>query len=78
MKLVGIFSKNRTEWLLTEYGNFLYDFTMVPLYDTLGPDSIDYVLNQTELTTIVASAEAITTLLKCKNPGKLHTIIAMD
>lgn len=45
MNLLGIFSINREEWLLTEYANFLYNFTMVPLYDTLGPDSIDYVLN---------------------------------
>jgi len=56
----------------------LYNYTLVPLYDTLGPDSIDYVLNQTEMTTIVASDEAVNVLLKCKNPGKLHNIITMD
>lgn len=78
MNLIGIFAKNREEWLLTEYGNFLYNYTMVPLYDTLGPDSIDFVLNQTEMETIVASAEAVKTLLNCKNPGKLRNIIALD
>lgn len=25
----------------------------VPLYDTLGPDTVSYVINQTELTTVV-------------------------
>jgi long-chain acyl-CoA synthetase len=44
MNLVGIFAKNREEWLLLEYANFLYNKTMVPFYDTLGPDSITYIL----------------------------------
>lgn len=78
MNLIGIFAKNRLEWLLTEYGNFLYNYTMVPLYDTLGPESIDFVLKQTEMETIVASAEGVTSLLKCTEPGKLKNIIALD
>lgn len=44
MKMVGVFSKNREEWMLLEYANFLYGNTMIPLYDTLGPESIPYVL----------------------------------
>lgn len=36
MNLIGIFSKNREEWLLVEYANLLYNHTLVPLYDTLG------------------------------------------
>lgn len=31
MHLIGIFAKNREEWLLLEYANYLYNFTMVPL-----------------------------------------------
>ena len=42
---MGVFSKNREEWMLLEYANILFGNTMVPLYDTLGPDSIPYVLN---------------------------------
>lgn len=36
MKMIGVFSKNREEWMLLEYANFLYGNTMIPLYDTLG------------------------------------------
>lgn len=36
LKLVGIFSKNREEFLLLDYANVLYGNTMIPLYDTLG------------------------------------------
>ena len=36
MKLIGIFSKNRYEWLVADVACMLYGFTIVPLYDTLG------------------------------------------
>ena len=35
-KLVGIFSKNRVEWGITDWACLLYNFTTIPLYDTLG------------------------------------------
>lgn len=31
LNLIGVFAKNRYEWLLLEYANYLYNFTMVPL-----------------------------------------------
>ncbi len=34
--MVGIFSKNREEWAITDVANCLYGFTIIPLYDTLG------------------------------------------
>lgn len=33
---MGIFAKNRVEWLLVDIANVLYGFTLVPFYDTLG------------------------------------------
>lgn len=36
LRLVGVFSKNREEWLLLDYANVLYGMTMIPIYDTLG------------------------------------------
>lgn len=44
LKLIGIFSKNREEWQILDFANVLYGNTMVPIYDTLGPDTISYVL----------------------------------
>lgn len=34
---VGIFSKNRQEWLLLELAGVLYNKVLIPFYDTLGP-----------------------------------------
>jgi long-chain acyl-CoA synthetase len=44
LRVIGIYSKNREEWALCDLANALYGYTMIPLYDTLGPDSISYVL----------------------------------
>jgi long-chain acyl-CoA synthetase len=45
MDMLGIFSKNREEWLMVEYADFLYNFTSVPLYDTLGEEAFKFVLD---------------------------------
>ena len=38
--MVGIHSKNRLEWVLLDVASCLYGFTIIPLYDTLGPENI--------------------------------------
>jgi long-chain acyl-CoA synthetase len=51
LKLIGVFAKNRREWLILDIANIMYDYTMVPFYDTLGnsicylgPESIPFIL----------------------------------
>lgn len=44
MKLIGIFSKNRYEWMVSDMACMLYGLTIVPLYDTLGIDNLTYCL----------------------------------
>jgi long-chain acyl-CoA synthetase len=47
MKMFGIFSKNRVEWLLTDIGSCLFGLTSIPIYDTLGDENITYVFKHT-------------------------------
>lgn len=44
MDMLGVFSKNREEWLLLEYSDFLFNFTLVQLYDTLCEEPITLIL----------------------------------
>ncbi|KAI4478068.1 hypothetical protein M0804_012259 [Polistes exclamans] len=37
--LVGLYSQNCPEWILTEQACYTYSLVIVPLYDTLGPDA---------------------------------------
>lgn len=56
----------------------LYRFQLVPLYDTLGLESIEYILEQTEITTCFVTEGTIKTLFKVKNPAKLKNLISFD
>lgn len=62
LKMVGIFSKNREEWIQLDIANILYGYTMIPFYDTLGADSIPFILEQTKLETMFLSADALKTI----------------
>lgn len=43
-RFISLYAKNREEWLETDLGCALTGITVVTLYDTLGKDSIDYIL----------------------------------
>ncbi|KAH9112405.1 hypothetical protein AeMF1_013257 [Aphanomyces euteiches] len=64
---VGIFSKNRAEWILTEMACNRMSYTLVPLYDTLGPKVIPFILNHTSMRVLVCAAELIPNILAVKH-----------
>jgi len=49
--MIGIHAKNREEWVTLDMANSLYGNSMVPLYDTLGPDTIGYVIKHSGIST---------------------------
>ena len=44
------------------------------LYDTLGKDAIEYILDQTYIKTIVLSADKIGNIIDLKKEGKINLI----
>jgi len=78
MNLYGISSRNRPEWYMMDYVSQLYNFTIVPMYDTLGPDSTTYILEDTNLDTIFTSSETIGNILNTPNLVKVKTIVCFD
>lgn len=78
---MGIYAKNREEWVVTDLACVFNDITSVPFYDTLGLGALEFIINQTELTTICCSADKIKTLLKLKKDGKIdmmETLVVLD
>lgn len=59
---IGIFSVNRAEWLITEQACYANRFVTVPLYDTLGDEAIEHIVNQTEMECAVVSLQKV---LRC-------------
>jgi len=77
--MLGIYSINRVEWVLTEEGCNAYSFCIVPLYDTLGPEACAFIINQTELAVIVCSSDKVKGLLNAAHSIRsLKTIIYFD
>ena len=41
---MGIYAKNREEWVLTNLANIRNNVTTVAFYDTLGPAAVEFVI----------------------------------
>lgn len=81
LRTVSLYAKNREEWVITDMACILTDITVVTLYDTLGKDSIEYILDQTHIKTIVLSSDKVKVILDLKKNGKIPNvshIIYMD
>ena len=78
LKMFGIFSKNRAEWVLADIAASLFGFTVIPIYDTLGDENITYVFNHAQLTSCFADDVAVKSLLKCKDMAKVTRLICFD
>ncbi|KFV78119.1 Long-chain-fatty-acid--CoA ligase 5 [Struthio camelus australis] len=81
-QFIGIFAQNRPEWIISEYACYTYSLVAVPLYDTLGPDAIVYIVNKADISTVICDKpEKAQILLDNYEQGKtscLKTIILMD
>lgn len=49
LEVIGIVSINREEWIVTDLACNLLDITSVPLYETLGDEMLNIILDQTEM-----------------------------
>ncbi|KAG9025975.1 hypothetical protein FS837_004766, partial [Tulasnella sp. UAMH 9824] len=60
---VGIWAVNRPEWQITDLACQAYNKVSVALYDTLGPDAVEYAINHSEVRVIFCSSDHIQALL---------------
>eukprot|EP00357_Protocruzia_adherens_P027276 CAMPEP_0115008730 /NCGR_PEP_ID=MMETSP0216-20121206/22122_1 /TAXON_ID=223996 /ORGANISM="Protocruzia adherens, Strain Boccale" /LENGTH=657 /DNA_ID=CAMNT_0002376265 /DNA_START=157 /DNA_END=2130 /DNA_ORIENTATION=+ len=81
VRFVGVHSKNREEYVTLIQACILNSLTTVPLYDTLGPDVIEYILSHTHMTTIFGTEDtlnAIFNLAKEKKNDQLKNVVVFD
>ncbi|CDJ36174.1 LOW QUALITY PROTEIN: long-chain fatty acid CoA ligase, putative [Eimeria mitis] len=72
MRCIGIFARNREEWVITEHASNAYGVTVVPLYDTLGPHSTRFILGETQMKTVVADGDCLGKLLDALEQKQQH------
>ncbi|KAG2500825.1 hypothetical protein HYH03_001587 [Edaphochlamys debaryana] len=60
---VGVYSVNCRDWVLFDTALHAYAMVSVPLYDTLGPDAVEFISNHAELACVGVAAAVLPTLL---------------
>ncbi|KAF0776186.1 hypothetical protein AaE_000114, partial [Aphanomyces astaci] len=69
----------RAEWILTEIACNRMSYVVVPLYDTLGPKAIPFILNHTNMRVLVCSGDLVATVLQAKGDcPSLEFVVSMD
>ncbi|XP_054898857.1 long-chain-fatty-acid--CoA ligase 5 [Poeciliopsis prolifica] len=79
---IGIFAQNRPEWIIGEMACYTYSMVVVPLYDTLGPEALVFIINQAEISTVLCDnqkkAEALLLNHEKGQTPILKTVVLMD
>ncbi|KAJ9700289.1 hypothetical protein PVL29_005886 [Vitis rotundifolia] len=60
---VGLYFINRPEWLIVDHACSAFSYVSVPLYDTLGPDAVKYIVNHAVLQAIFCVPQTLNSLL---------------
>ena len=78
MRVISLYMKNCMEWTIAEHGTFSVGGITAPLYDTLGPDTVRFILNQTSSKTVVCTRAELEAVCKAKQedcPHLTHVIL---
>jgi len=73
-RFVGLWSKNRWEWLACHIANMYYNQTTIGFFDSMGIQAVDFILNQTELSCIFSTSEYISKIIQMKKEKLARTI----
>jgi long-chain acyl-CoA synthetase len=78
--VIGIIGLNREEWIVTDLACNLIDVTSVPLYETLGPEMVNIILKETEMSTIFGSDVCLLNVLKSSkgHESNLKRVVCFD
>eukprot|EP00735_Rhodelphis_limneticus_P008670 TRINITY_DN2186_c0_g1::TRINITY_DN2186_c0_g1_i1::g.12866::m.12866 TRINITY_DN2186_c0_g1::TRINITY_DN2186_c0_g1_i1::g.12866 ORF type:complete len:815 (+),score=275.02,sp/Q8LPS1/LACS6_ARATH/43.33/5e-176,AMP-binding/PF00501.23/1.9e-90,AMP-binding_C/PF13193.1/0.024,DUF2946/PF11162.3/0.2 TRINITY_DN2186_c0_g1_i1:48-2492(+) len=80
LRPIAFWAKNCAEWIIAEQGCYMFRGATVPLYETLGNDTVQYVLNQTCLATVIVHSEKeVECILKIKpNTPYVKAVVHMS
>ena len=60
---IGIYSVNCVEWAITDHACQAYSMVPVPLYDTLGPEAVEFICDHAEISVVFCSGTVLKNLL---------------
>uniref|UniRef100_A0A8B9G7R1 Long-chain-fatty-acid--CoA ligase n=1 Tax=Amazona collaria TaxID=241587 RepID=A0A8B9G7R1_9PSIT len=74
-QFIGVFAQNRPEWIISELACYTYSMVVVPLYDTLGPGAIRYIVNTGKAASLALGNRADISTVICDKPEKARTLL---
>ena len=80
-RFLGIYSRNKKEWLLSYLGAMRDSITIVTIYDTLGDKAVEFILEQSQVTTIVIEIKALKKIYELAKRNKtfnLKNLLVID
>jgi len=75
---IGIYAKNNPNWVITEMACNIVGLITVALYDTFGPENLEYCVNHAELRLVVGSYDKLLNLLKNVKETPLKHLVALN
>ncbi|XP_047332173.1 long chain acyl-CoA synthetase 6, peroxisomal-like [Impatiens glandulifera] len=60
---IGLYFINRPEWMIVDHACSAYSYVSVPLYDTLGPDAVKYIVNHGVVQVVFCVPETLNILM---------------
>ncbi|XP_020573514.1 long chain acyl-CoA synthetase 6, peroxisomal-like isoform X2 [Phalaenopsis equestris] len=75
---IGLYLINRPEWIIVDHACSAYSYISVPLYDTLGPDAVSYIVNHSDIQVIFCLPQTLSNLLSSLHRiPSLHLIVVI-
>ncbi|KAK2192639.1 hypothetical protein NP493_27g03000 [Ridgeia piscesae] len=77
---IGIYSKNTPQYVITDLACATYSMVLVPLYDTLGPDTCTFIINQASINLVVCdTTERVIKLLEHRSETpELRIVVCVE
>lgn len=71
---VGIYAKNREEWLIADLALMSQNITSVPMYDVQQGETINMIADETNMRAIFCTANLAKNLIKLRSEGHIRTL----
>ena len=80
-RFMGIWSKNRMEWTVSLLSAMKYGITTVGFFDAMSVENVEFIFNQTEMTTVVCTIDYAKKIIAMKDQEQaahIANLIIMD
>lgn len=71
---VGFYARNAPQWTMLQYAVMSLGAVVVPIYDTLGPNTVEYVCNHAGCKLVFVSAANFANLEGVRSEGKIPSV----